>query len=67
MQDMEAEVNVHYPELVMNSRGDDQLLTAQIHRILMCLDIYLETEATDTVREGPVEFVREKIIPRAAR
>lgn len=63
---MEAEVNIHYEEL-MKEKSHDQLLTNQLQRLLMCLDVYLETEADNSAIEGPVEFSKEKIFPRINR
>ena len=63
-QDMEAEVNVHYSELI-NSKSCDQLLTNQVQRLMMCFDVYLETD--ETTQEGPVEFGKEKVYPRVTR
>ena len=63
---MEAEVNIHFAEL-MQKKSHDQLLTNQVQRLLMCLDVYLETLSSDSSMEGPVEFAREKVLPRVAR
>lgn len=65
-QDMEAEVNIHFTELISN-KSNEQLLTNQVQRLLMCLDVYLETEGSNTSIEGPIEFAKEKIFPRFAR
>ena len=61
---MQAEVNIHYDELV-NSKSRDQLLTNQLQRLMMCFDVYLETEANTL--EGPAEFAREKVFPRLTK
>ncbi|KAI0221809.1 THO complex subunit 5-like protein [Lamellibrachia satsuma] len=66
IRDMQAEVNVHYDELV-NSKSRDQLLTNQLQRLMMCFDVYLETEANTNVPEGPTEFAREKVFPRLTK
>ncbi|XP_019619775.1 PREDICTED: THO complex subunit 5 homolog isoform X4 [Branchiostoma belcheri] len=63
---MEHEVNVHYKELLVKG-SHDQLLTNQLQRLLMCLDVYLETQSTSSATEGPSEFGREKICPRVVR
>ena len=64
-QDLEAEVNVHYEDLIMKD-SRDQLLTNQVQRLLMCFDVYLETES-DEAHEGPAEFGKEKVYPRVTR
>ena len=64
-QDLEAEVNVHYEDLI-NKDSRDQLLTNQVQRLLMCFDVYLETES-DEAHEGPAEFGKEKVYPRVTR
>ena len=62
---MEDEVNIHFSELV-EGKTHDQLLTNQLQRLLMCLDVYLETEL-EGCQEGPPEFSKEKIFPRLAK
>uniref|UniRef100_A0AAY4A0L6 THO complex subunit 5 n=1 Tax=Denticeps clupeoides TaxID=299321 RepID=A0AAY4A0L6_9TELE len=64
---MESEVNVFRMEL-QGPRPGHQLLTNQLQRLCMCLDVYLETESQvcDGV-EGPREFPREKMCLRTAR
>lgn len=44
-----------------------QLLTNQISRLCVCLDVYLETEEQDDGVEGPREFPREKMCLRTVR
>ena len=66
LQDMEAEVNIHYKDLV-NDRSREELLSNQLQRLLMCFDVYLETQCEVSGTEGPVEFAREKIFPRVCR
>ena len=65
-QDIEAEVNMHFAELT-KKKSHEQLLTNQLQRLLMCFDIYLETEQSDHALEGPTEFARENIFPRLNR
>ncbi|XP_063043325.1 THO complex subunit 5 homolog [Engraulis encrasicolus] len=64
---MESEVNVFRSEL-LGPRPGQQLLTNQLQRLCVCLDVYLETESQvcDGV-EGPREFPREKMCLRTAR
>ena len=63
---MEAEVNLYCNEL--SKKGScDQLLTNQIQRLLMCMDVYLELESTETQLEGPLEFPKERIYTRSSR
>ncbi|XP_028681129.1 THO complex subunit 5 homolog isoform X1 [Erpetoichthys calabaricus] len=63
---MEAEVNVYHQELRGPHPGY-QLLTNQLQRLCLCLDIYLETESQDESVEGPREFPREKMCLRTVR
>ncbi|XP_069616141.1 THO complex subunit 5 isoform X2 [Ranitomeya imitator] len=63
---MESEINVHYKELGGFSPGF-QLLTNQLQRLCMLLDVYLETECHDNSVEGPHEFPPEKICLRLVR
>lgn len=63
---MEEEVNVHHEEL-MNSKSCDTVLSNQMQRLLMCFDIYLETEAAGSEEEGPMEISKEKIYNRMLR
>ncbi|XP_077571017.1 THO complex subunit 5 homolog [Stigmatopora nigra] len=63
---MEAEVNVFKKEL-QGPRLGYQLLTNQILRLCVCLDVYLETEDQDEGVEGPREFPREKMCLRTVK
>uniref|UniRef100_A0A8C5M0X0 THO complex subunit 5 n=1 Tax=Leptobrachium leishanense TaxID=445787 RepID=A0A8C5M0X0_9ANUR len=63
---MESEINVFYKELHGPSPGY-QLLTNQMQRLCMLLDLYLETEGHDNGVEGPHEFPSEKICLRMVR
>lgn len=63
---MESEVNVFRNEL-QGPRPGHQLLTNQISRLCVCLDVYLETEGQDDGVEGPREFPREKMCLRTVR
>ncbi|XP_073527835.1 THO complex subunit 5 isoform X1 [Phyllobates terribilis] len=63
---MESEINVQYKELSGPSPGF-QLLTNQLQRLCMLLDVYLETECHDNSVEGPHEFPPEKICLRLVR
>ncbi|KAK2837335.1 hypothetical protein Q5P01_014547 [Channa striata] len=63
---MESEVNVFKNEL-QGPRPGHQLLTNQIARLCVCLDVYLETEGHDDSVEGPREFPREKMCLRTVR
>ena len=69
-------MNVHYMELVAVNQFD-QLLSNQITRLLVCLDVYLETDsqrplvAGSTLQHplvnGANEFEHEKMCPRLTR
>ncbi|KFV50747.1 THO complex subunit 5, partial [Tyto alba] len=63
---MESEVNVNYKEL-WGPKPGYQLLTNQLQRLCMVLDVYLETEPHDTSVEGPKEFPQEKMCLRLVR
>lgn len=63
---MESEVNVFKNEL-QGPKPGHQLLTNQIARLCVCLDLYLETEEQDDTVEGPREFPREKMCLRTVR
>ncbi|CAN9513278.1 unnamed protein product [Ophioblennius macclurei] len=63
---MESEVNVFKNEL-QGPRPGHQLLTNQMARLCVCLDVYLETEGQDDGVEGPREFPREKMCLRTVR
>ncbi|XP_038619582.1 THO complex subunit 5 homolog isoform X2 [Tachyglossus aculeatus] len=63
---MESEVNVCYKELCAPGPGY-QLLTNQLQRLCVVLDVYLETESHDNSVEGPKEFPQEKMCLRLVR
>uniref|UniRef100_A0A8C8EH03 THO complex subunit 5 homolog n=1 Tax=Oncorhynchus tshawytscha TaxID=74940 RepID=A0A8C8EH03_ONCTS len=63
---MESEVNVFKTEL-QGPRPGHQLLTNQVARLCVCLDVYLETDGQDDSVEGPREFLREKMCLRTVR
>ncbi|XP_049553739.1 THO complex subunit 5 homolog isoform X2 [Orcinus orca] len=63
---MESEVNVCYKELCGPWPGH-QLLTNQLQRLCVLLDVYLETESHDDSVEGPKEFPQEKMCLRLFR
>ncbi|CAG2212482.1 THOC5 [Mytilus edulis] len=65
IQEMEEEVNVHYKEMIIH-KSHDQILANQLQRLLMCFDVYLETE-TQNAEEGPKEISKEKVYARFAR
>lgn len=62
---MEEEVNVHYKEMIIG-KSHDQILTNQLQRLMMCFDVYLETE-TQSAEEGPKEISKEKVYARLNR
>ncbi|XP_046356426.1 THO complex subunit 5 homolog [Haliotis rufescens] len=64
VKELEEEVNIHYEELV-GRKSQGQLLSNQLQRLLMCFDVYLETESHDV--SSPVEIPKEKVFPRTAR
>ena len=67
LQSMESEVNVFCDELV-TSRTAHLLLTNQLQRLMMCFDVYVETESENaSSMEGPVEFAKERIFSKICR
>lgn len=58
--DLEKEVNLYWTELATRS-SPCSLLAYQIQRLLMCFDVYLETERVSDAIEGPQEFAKEKV------
>ncbi|KAK6190794.1 hypothetical protein SNE40_002582 [Patella caerulea] len=64
IKELEEEVNVHYTELI-KPKTRDNLLSNQLQRLLMCFDVYLETESHDL--SGPVEIPKDKVFTRVAR
>ncbi|KAL8560659.1 hypothetical protein ACOMHN_052675 [Nucella lapillus] len=64
IKELEEEVNLYSGELVVD-KGQDQLLSAQLFRLLVDFDVYLETEVLDV--SAPVEIPKEKVIPRLYR
>ncbi|BFZ04618.1 hypothetical protein BsWGS_07656 [Bradybaena similaris] len=65
IMEMEEEVNLHFEEL-LPGKSHDQLLSSQLQRLLMCFDVYLETD-TPASSLVPVEIPKEKVIPRTCR
>ncbi|CAG2210151.1 THOC5 [Mytilus edulis] len=59
IQEMEEEVNVHYKEMIIH-KSHDQILANQLQRLLMCFDVYLETE-TQNAEEGPKEISKKSL------
>ncbi|XP_064612644.1 THO complex subunit 5 homolog [Liolophura sinensis] len=66
IREVETEVNVHWDELIQG-KSHDQLLSNQLQRLLVCFDVYLETEAQNMSFEGPAEIPKEKIFPRMGK
>jgi THO complex subunit 5 len=65
VRDMEAEVNKHYTELVSTDKHIlSLLLTSQLQRLLVCLDVYLEMKS---VEAASIEFSQDRICSRLAR
>nr|XP_006818091.1 PREDICTED: THO complex subunit 5 homolog [Saccoglossus kowalevskii] len=63
---MENEVNVHFDEFSEHG-AYDYLLTNQLQRLMMCFDVYLEAESAFGTSAAPVEFAKEKVMPRLSR
>ncbi|CAL8087830.1 unnamed protein product [Orchesella dallaii] len=62
IRDIEREINVHAPEEF--AEWSDVLISLQLHRLMMCCDIILETDFTLGEAVGPSEFIREKLVLR---
>ncbi|ODM93791.1 THO complex subunit 5 B [Orchesella cincta] len=61
--EIEREINVHAPQEF--SEWSDVLVSLQLHRLMMCCDIILETDFILGESAGPSEFSREKLLLRA--
>jgi len=64
--ELEEEVNLHFSELLVAAGCRAGLLSCQMQRLLMCLDVYLETD-TPASSAVPVEIPQEKMMPRNSR
>lgn len=67
--DMESEVNLYSQELI-SPKTCDYILSCQLQRLLMCLDLYLEAASAEESSRSPgkqVEFPKEKMFVRNAR
>lgn len=67
---MEAELNVPVEEPWLDDKlNDSQFLSSQIQRLLVCLDVYLETSGSiqGKVANVNVEFPQERICSRLTR
>ncbi|MCL4132868.1 UNVERIFIED_CONTAM: hypothetical protein GTU68_033115 [Idotea baltica] len=68
IRQMESEVNTYYGELASNRTERLQLLSLQLYRLAMCLDILTEATSIQTeVNPSPSQFHKEKIFFRPAR
>eukprot|EP00914_Ancora_sagittata_P003741 GHVO01008059.1.p1 GENE.GHVO01008059.1~~GHVO01008059.1.p1 ORF type:complete len:660 (+),score=94.07 GHVO01008059.1:206-1981(+) len=65
VRDMAAEVNVHYLDLMRPQHPQD-ILTNQIRRLLMCFDVYLESEFDLEGSLGHAEIPKEKTFARTS-
>ncbi|KAK7863751.1 hypothetical protein R5R35_011154 [Gryllus longicercus] len=65
IRDMEVELNVHWRELVLGAGWGHTLLACQLMRLMVCLDIFLET--SDATGRNPQEFSRDKIFIKPVR
>ncbi|ELT98266.1 hypothetical protein CAPTEDRAFT_18172 [Capitella teleta] len=65
VRDMAAEVNIHFSELA-RPRHSEEVLTNQIRRLLMCFDVYLESEFDLESSLGHSEIPKEKTFARTA-
>lgn len=66
LRELEEEVNVHFVE-TLPEKYRPQILACQLYHLLVCFDVFLETEYSGDSFEGPHEFVREKVVARTAR
>ena len=58
VQAMEEEVNVFYDELLQGCTAQQgyNLLSLQVRKLQMCLDIYVSTEASHSTKGGKICF-----------
>lgn len=73
-QQLEAEVNVHWSELVPTAGERPQVLPLMLYRLAMCLDVYTEALSSRLVENDSAlplsdsqHFAKEKIFFRTAR
>ncbi|KAG8178815.1 hypothetical protein JTE90_015368 [Oedothorax gibbosus] len=66
LKELEEEVNVHFIEN-LPSEFKNNLLVCQMYHLVVCFDVFLETEYSGDSFEGPHEFVREKVVVRYSR
>uniref|UniRef100_A0A6A7FQL2 THO complex subunit 5 homolog B-like n=1 Tax=Hirondellea gigas TaxID=1518452 RepID=A0A6A7FQL2_9CRUS len=73
IQQLEAEVNVHWSELVPGNTDRRHVLPLMLYRLAMCLDVYTEAASSRLVDADPsaaandTHFHKEKIFFRPAR
>ncbi|XP_054718648.1 THO complex subunit 5 homolog B-like [Uloborus diversus] len=65
LRELEEEVNVHFVEN-LPEEFKSNLLVCQMHHLVVCFDVFLETESCDSF-EGVNEFKREKVVARSSR
>lgn len=66
VKQLEEEINVHCVEMIPED-CKYHVLMCQVHHLLVCFEIFLETEASAYSFEGPREFPREKVVTRTSR
>ncbi|CAL8119210.1 unnamed protein product [Orchesella dallaii] len=63
IREIEREINVRAPEEF--AKWSDVLISLQLHKLMMCCDIILETDFTLGEAIGLSEFIREKFTSRS--
>ncbi|XP_035228171.1 THO complex subunit 5 homolog [Stegodyphus dumicola] len=66
LRELEEEINVHFIE-TLPEEYQENLLICQMYHLIVCFDVFLETEYSGDSFEGPPEFMREKVVARSAR
>lgn len=67
IREIEIEANCRLPELGVSRRLRNELLTAQMYRLLTLFDVYVETDCANSGSDLPSEFAMNKLCPRVAK
>ncbi|XP_018015767.1 THO complex subunit 5 homolog B isoform X2 [Hyalella azteca] len=75
VQQLEAEVNVHWSDLLVGGTDKAHILPLMLYRLAMCLDVYTEavssrlnpSDAAGPLPDDSMHFHKEKIFFRSAR
>lgn len=67
VREMEVELNTGVPLECMSKKIADQMLSAQMYRLLSLLDVYVETDCVKEGNDLPAEFASDKLCPRVSK